>query len=169
MALVFLMAISLSMDAFSLALVYGTLKMEFKERIVLSFIVGLFHFFMPLLGMCFFNILFSFFNFDMDYVVSFILCFIGFDMFISSFKKSEVVSSFNFKDYFLFGFVVSVDSFSVGITLNNVFSPFVFACFSFIFTFTGLCLGNKIERLFGKVATILGGAVLFLIGIVYAF
>lgn len=169
MVLVFLMAISLSMDAFSLALVYGTLKMKFKERIILSLIVGLFHFFMPLLGMYFFSFLFSFFKFDMDYVVSFILCFIGFDMFISSFKKSEDVSSFNFKDYFLFGFAVSMDSFSVGATLNNVFSPIIFACFSFVFTFIGLCLGNKIGRLFGKVATILGGAVLFLIGVIYAF
>ncbi len=169
MVLVFLMAISLSMDAFSLALVYGTLKMSFKERLILSLVVGLFHFFMPLLGMYFLSFLFSFFKFDMDYVVSLILCFIGFDMFISSFKKSEDVSSFNFKDYFLFGFAVSVDSFSVGITLDNVFSPIIFACFSFAFTFAGLCLGNKIERLLGKVTTILGGGVLFLIGIIYAF
>ena len=51
MALVFLMAVSLSMDAFSLALVYGTLGMSKKYKIFLSIIVGMYHFVMPLLGM----------------------------------------------------------------------------------------------------------------------
>ena len=37
MLLVFLMAISLSMDAFSLALAYGTLGMSNKDKIILSF------------------------------------------------------------------------------------------------------------------------------------
>ena len=35
MLLVFLMAISLSMDAFSLALAYGTLGMSNKDKIIL--------------------------------------------------------------------------------------------------------------------------------------
>ena len=51
MLLVFLMAISLSMDAFSLALAYGTLGMSNKDKIILSLVVGIFHLIMPLLGM----------------------------------------------------------------------------------------------------------------------
>ena len=43
-------AISLSMDAFSLALAYGTLNLEKKDIISTAIIVGIYHFFMPLLG-----------------------------------------------------------------------------------------------------------------------
>ena len=76
-----------------------------------------------------------------------------------------------FKDYFLFGFAVSVDSFSVGITLlnikNGMFAPVIFSLISFLFTFIGLSLGNKVEKLLGKVATLFGGTILFIIGIIY--
>ena len=49
--LVFLIAISLSMDAFSLALAYGTNSLNKKEIRTLSTIVGIYHFFMPIIGM----------------------------------------------------------------------------------------------------------------------
>ena len=45
--LLFIIAISLSMDAFSLSLAYGTLDINKKEIITLSIIVGIYHFFMP--------------------------------------------------------------------------------------------------------------------------
>ena len=48
--LLFIIAISLSMDAFSLSLAYGTLDINKKEIITLSIIVGIYHFFMPLIG-----------------------------------------------------------------------------------------------------------------------
>ena len=46
----FFIAIGLSMDAFSLALAYGTLENNIKKEILLSITVGIFHFFMPLIG-----------------------------------------------------------------------------------------------------------------------
>ena len=54
---ILLIAISLSMDAFSLALVYGLLIYSKKRKLLLSIIVGIYHFFMPLIGMLFGNIL----------------------------------------------------------------------------------------------------------------
>ena len=53
--IVILVAISLSMDAFSLSLAYGTLDLERKNINLLSLIVGAYHFIMPLLGMWFAN------------------------------------------------------------------------------------------------------------------
>ena len=53
--IVILVAISLSMDAFSLSLAYGTLDLEKKSINLLSLIVGSYHFIMPLLGMWFGN------------------------------------------------------------------------------------------------------------------
>ena len=49
--LIFIIAISLSMDAFSLALAYGTINLNGKEINILSIIVGIYHFFMPIVGM----------------------------------------------------------------------------------------------------------------------
>ena len=50
---VLLIGISLSMDAFSLALVYGMAGLSSEEKILLSIIVGLYHFIMPLIGLNF--------------------------------------------------------------------------------------------------------------------
>ena len=76
-------------------------------------------------------------------------------------------------EFFLFGLAVSIDSFSLGITLPNmgvsmIISPFIFAITSAAFTFAGLLIGNKIEKLLGKIATIIGGVILTLIGLVFA-
>ena len=174
MTLVFLMAVSLSMDAFSLALVYGTLGMSKKYKIFLSIIVGMYHFVMPLLGMFLGEIILSLFNFNYDILVFLILTFIGVEMVVNSFKSEDEVSSLKVSDLFLFGLAVSIDSFTLGITLpslnvSKVISPFIFALVSCLFTFIGLSIGNKIQKLLGKVATIIGGVILILIGVFFLF
>ena len=174
MALVFLMAVSLSMDAFSLALVYGTLGMSKKYKIFLSIIVGMYHFVMPLLGMFLGEVILSLFNFNYDILVFLILTFIGAEMVVNSFKSEDEVSSLKVSDLFLFGLAVSIDSFTLGITLpslnvSKVISPFIFALVSCLFTFIGLSIGNKIQKLLGKVATIIGGVILILIGVFFLF
>lgn len=173
MLLVFLMAISLSMDAFSLALAYGTLGMNKRDKIILSLVVGIFHLIMPLLGMFVGELILSLFKFNADIVVAIILSFIGIQMIVSSFKKDEELKPLKFSEFFLFGLAVSIDSFSLGITLPNmgvstIISPFIFAITSAIFTFAGLLIGNKIEKLLGKIATIIGGVILTLIGLAFA-
>ena len=45
-----ILAIGLSMDAFSLSIVYGTLNLSNKIKNFLSITVGIFHFVMPILG-----------------------------------------------------------------------------------------------------------------------
>ena len=60
---VLLIGVSLSMDAFSLALIYGTYGLSRRNEIILSIIVGLFHFFMPLVGLFFWDANLSVFYF----------------------------------------------------------------------------------------------------------
>lgn len=168
--LVLIVAISLSMDAFSLSLLYGTLGMDRKEKFYLSLITGVFHFFMPLFGYLLGNYLFNNFDVNSNFLVGAILVFIGGQMIFSSFKNEEV-HKLEFGGYFLFALAVSVDSFSVGITLSNisniVIGPLVFALSSFIFTFLGLHLGDRIEKVLGKVSTVIGGIVLVIVGLTY--
>ena len=50
-----LIAISLSMDAFSLSLAFGMQGIEHKKKLFMSIIVGIYHFIMPLIGVYFGN------------------------------------------------------------------------------------------------------------------
>ena len=173
MALVFLLAISLSMDAFSLALAYGTLGMNNRDKLILSLVVGLFHLVMPLLGIFAGELILSLFKFNPDILVAVILSFIGVQMIVSSFKKEEELKPLKFNEFFLFGLAVSIDSLTLGITLPNMgvstfLSPIIFAFTSCSFTFFGLSIGNKIEKLLGKVATTIGGVILTVIGLIFA-
>ena len=76
--LVIIIAISLSMDAFSLSLAYGTISMTKKEITLLSTIVGIYHFFMPILGMLIGKFLFNLIHISGDIIVLVIFSFIGF-------------------------------------------------------------------------------------------
>ena len=170
--LTIVVAVGLSMDAFSLSLLYGTLGMSNREKFYLSLVTGVFHFFMPMLGLLFGNFLFRFISVDFEIMVTVILSFIGVQMILSSFKDEDV-SLLSFSGYFLFALAVSIDSFSVGITLsgtsNIILSSFIFSIMSFTFTFLGLFLGGRVFRLFGKISTIIGGFLLILVGLSYLF
>ena len=48
--MIFFIALSLSMDAFSLSLAYGSSYLKKKDLYLIPTIVGLFHFFMPIIG-----------------------------------------------------------------------------------------------------------------------
>lgn len=169
---VFLIAVSLSMDAFSLSLAYGTLNVEKTKRIILSFIVGLYHFFMPIIGMTVGKTVLFILPVKPSTVVFIVLLLIGIQMIVESFKEDKQISLLKFSEMLIFGFAVSIDSFSVGIGLNAIYSKplisaLVFSACSFIFTYLGLYLGTKINDWIGKSSTLIGGIVLIIIGFCY--
>lgn len=171
--LVIVVAISLSMDAFSLSLAYGTINLEKRQNLLLSIIVGIYHFFMPLIGFSIGNIIFSYVNINPDIIVCIILIFIGIEMLFESLKTSEKVNKLNIIEMVIFGLAVSIDSFSVGIgikafKINFILCFIIFSITSFLFTYIGLILGKKISEIVGRFATIIGGIVLIIIGIIYA-
>ena len=166
--LIFIIAVSLSMDAFSLSLAYGTISLTKKEINLLSIIVGIYHFFMPIFGMLIGSFVFNVLNIN----VLIIFTFIGINMIIESFKKEEKVKKMKLAEMILFGFAVSIDSFSVGIGINGISNNFImcsviFSITSFIFTYIGLILGNKLNQLIGKISTLIGGITLIILGIIY--
>lgn len=170
--LILILAVSLSMDAFSLSLAYGTLGIKKKHIYALSIITGTFHFIMPLTGYIIGSNIISILKMDTNLITSGVLIIIGIQMIIETFKEEEL-KKMKIPQYFLFAIAVSLDSFTVGLTLNEfsqsiTISAITFAITSAIFTFIGLELGNKIEKLIGKIATITGGIVLIIIGIIFA-
>ena len=172
--IVILIGISLSMDAFSLSIIYGTYGLSKIEIIKLSIIVGLFHFFMPLLGLFFGNVILRCFLFNVNLVVSVIFFIIGISMIISGIKDEDVRIMVNIIGYLLFGLSVSIDSFSVGIGLGLISNNYlivscVFMIISGIFTYTGLSFGKILNKRLGKFSNIIGGIVMIMLAIYYYF
>lgn len=171
---IFLVAISLSMDAFSLALLYGTLNMSKSIIKKLGVTVGIFHFIMPLIGYLFGDLLSFFLTFNADLLVGAIFIILAIQMFLSIRKKEDVTEIVGFISYFLFGFTVSVDSLTVGIGIGSLNNSIILPCIMFslisaIFTYTGLSLGKSLAHKYGKYSSILGSALLFLLGLHYIF
>ncbi len=168
--MIFLIALSLSMDAFSLALAYGTNKIE--KKYPLSITVGLFHFIMPIIGYLIGTIVMQIIKIKPNIIVSIILIFIGISMCIK--KEEKIIPIKNIIEILLFSTAVSLDSFSVGIGLkaitNNIYkASFIFSITAGIITHLGLILGQKISKKIGYLAPIIGGIFLILIGIMYIF
>ena len=169
---IFLIAVSLSMDAFSLALIYGTQGIAKKDKLLLSLIVGVYHFIMPLIGVIIGNLITSKILINTNILVGIILSLIAIEMIISSFKEKEEEFLLSITGYLLFGLSVSIDSLTTGIgfpaiTDKYVISALIFSVTSLIFTFLGLNLGNILNKKYGKVSTLIGGLILLTIGITY--
>lgn len=170
--MVIIIAVSLSMDAFSLSLAYGTLNMEKNEMRLLSIIVGLYHFCMPLMGMWIGTKILDILPIKPDTIVFIVLFFIGLQMIFETFKQDRNISIMKFSELLIFGLAVSIDSFSVGLGLktiyeNTIISAVIFSLSSAFFTHLGLHLGKKINDLLGKVSTLFGGIALIIIGFIY--
>ena len=164
--------ISLSMDAFSLSLIYGTCGLGVKRQIVLSFIVSLFHFFMPLIGLFFGSFLMRYLVVNANLLVGVIFSIIGIEMILSIRDENEIRVLNSFFGYLFFGFTVSVDSLTTGIGLSVITNQYVMAFFLFMFfsgffTYVGLRIGNRLNDSFGKYATFIGGIMMVGLGIIY--
>ena len=170
--IILVIAISLSMDAFSLSLAYGTLDIEKKNMYTLSIIVGVYHFFMPLIGYFIGSNFIKFLPVASNFVVFIILTLIGLEMIIDTIRKAEELKVMKNYSMIIFGLTVSIDSFSVGLGLDTIsknilLSSLIFSITSFVFTITGLFIGKKINQIFGRISTLIGGCVLILIAIFY--
>lgn len=170
--IVIMIAVSLSMDAFSLSLAYGTYGISKKNISLLAFIVGIYHFFMPLIGMYVGNKIIHLLPVSTDVIIFIILSLIGIEMIIETFKQEYNIKKLNFIEMFTFGFAVSLDSFSLGLGLKAIYeyplvSAFIFFIASTIFTYIGLKLGSKINISLGKISTIIGGIFLIIIGLLF--
>ena len=143
---IILIGVSLSMDTFSLSLSMGSLIRNNKYLKFFPFIVGIFHFFMPIIGN---KIGISIMNY---------------------FKKEEININLSFISILFLAFSVSIDSFTVGLGISDItnkfmLSSFIFSVCSFSFTSLGLIIGKYSSKLIGNYASIIGILLLILLGI----
>lgn len=169
---ILILAIGLSMDAFSLALIYGTLNLDKKIEKATSIIVGIFHFIMPILGYRLGKLILSIVKINPDILVGIIFIFLGVEMVISIRKEEQVKLLTNVISIIIFAFTVSIDSFSTGIAFaaskTNIFVPsVVFSLISSLFTYLGIKSGKKLSLLFDNIATLIGALILIALGVKY--
>jgi manganese efflux pump family protein len=166
-----LMAFALGMDAFSVGLGMGMFKLRLKQIFTIGITVGFFHVWMPLVGMLAGKFLSEKFGTFASLLGGLLLILLGIQMIWGGLKKDEESSlapvGFGL---LLFALSVSLDSFSLGLTLGiyGAKTLLVIAFFGVaatILTWTGLMLGRKFQGWLGSYGEALGGSILLAFGI----
>lgn len=168
----FLTAIALSLDAFSLSIIYGTIIDNKKIIIKTSIIVGIFHFFMPLLGYLITNLLILNIVSNINFLSFIIFLILGIEMILNKNEETNLINLSNILNILIFALTVSIDSFSIGIAISkdSILIPIItFSIVSLIFTYIGLILGNKLKNIFGSITTKIGGLILIILSFYYLF
>ena len=173
-----LLAVSLSMDAFAVALCKGLAlkKINLKSCAIVGAWFGAFQGLMPMIGY-FLGSTFADKITSIDHWIAFILlAIIGGNMIKESLEKDEekVNDSLGFKTMLVMAIATSIDALAVGVSFAFTdFEPdwFVYVAFVLIgiITFTLSAIGVKIGNIFGtkykSKAEFAGGLILILLGL----
>lgn len=170
---ILLIGISLSMDTFSLSLTLGTVS-ENKLIKILPLFVGIFHFFMPIIGNIIGITLINLLDLASNIILGTVLIVLGINLAIHYFKDETAEINLNIIGVIIFALIVSIDSFSVGLGINDITNNYyiasiIFALCSAAFTYLGIIIGKYSSKLIGKYAIILGIFLLLILGIFHLF
>ncbi|MEC1259263.1 manganese efflux pump MntP family protein [Bacillus swezeyi] len=166
-----IMAFALGMDAFSVGLGMGMAKLRRSQIFQIGVIIGLFHVIMPLGGMIAGQFLSDALGALAGYIGGALLLVLGIQMIAASLNKSgEQMISPNGFGLFIFAVGVSLDSFSVGLSLGlygtkPILTICLFGLFSMVLTWAGLLLGKQVQSWIGAYSEALGGAILLSFGL----
>ena len=138
------------MDSFSLSLAYGTLNLSEDKEKKISIMVGIFHFFMPILGFLIGKVIINIIKINPEIIAGVVFIVLGLEMIISLLKKEDLKVITGIFSMILFAFTVSIDSFSIGIGINAISNNIilcssVFSLVSAIITYIGLRLGKRLN------------------------
>lgn len=171
---IILSGIALAMDAFAVSICKGlTLKkMEISKALICGIYFGVFQALMPLIGY-FIGKSFITFIESFDHWIAFaILAIIGINMIRESFSKEEVDPDFSAKAMLILALATSIDALTMGLSFSmvdlrvNIFvAVTIIGVITFVLSGLGVFIGNIFGSRFNKVAQIIGGVCLVLIGV----
>jgi len=169
---VLFMAFALGLDAFSLGLGMGMRGMRLMGILMLSLVIGLFHVIMPLIGMFMGNYVSSLIGHIATSAGGTLLVLLGAHMVYSSLRgeRAPRFDTASFWGVVLFALSVSVDSFSVGVSMGLFASDVIFTVLSFgivggLMSIVGLLLGKRLRSWVGEYGEAFGGIILLSFGI----
>ena len=171
---IFLMALSMAMDALAVCLVAGSLRQAsgLRPAFRLSFHFGLFQFIMPVLGWFVGRTLEPFIR-DYDHWIALgLLAFVGIRMIYAALRGDEAQPPDPSRGWTLvmLSLAVSIDALAVGLSLGllgiSVWYPaLIIGLVTSVLSLVGLRLGETLGSKLGKPVEIIGGLVLIAIGV----
>ena len=171
-----LIAIGLSMDAFSVSICKGltTKRFSWRMALVCGLWFGLFQALMPIIGY-FLGAQFQEMIEAYDHWIAFGLLFlIGANMIREAVwgkkEEGENNGSLDFKTMFLLAIATSIDALAVGVSFACIqvklwSSVLIIGLTTFLFSVLGVKIGNVFGSRYEKSAGIIGGIILILIGL----
>jgi putative Mn2+ efflux pump MntP len=171
---ILLIAFGLSMDAFAVSITTGIAmkSLHIKHALTVGAWFGSFQAIMPVLGWLAGIGLRSFIS-GIDHWIAFgLLGFVGIKMIYESFKFEKEEKNTELKPYILFILAVatSIDALAVGLSFSflnvAIVKPvMIIGMVTFVLSFIGVLISNKIGHFFEKKIEIIGGVILIGIGI----
>ncbi|TBL73075.1 manganese efflux pump MntP family protein [Paenibacillus thalictri] len=170
------MAVALGMDALSLGIGIGMRGIRLLDIAKISLIIAVFHMIMPLMGMFTGQYVSHLLGSIATMLGGALLVLLGAHMVYSSLKGDEV-RPFDHRTLWgmlVFALSVSVDSFSVGVSLGMFSSDLLltvllFGSFGGAMSIIGLLLGRRVGHWIGEYGEALGGIVLLSFGLKFLF
>ena len=173
-----LISIGLAMDAFAVSICKGLAfgKPKFYQALIVGLYFGAFQMVMPLIGY-FIGSTFASYISKFDHWVAFILLFvIGLHMIISAIREKEeekVSGSLKVGEMILLAIATSIDALAVGVSfsmlgfsISHIFiSTGTIGIITLILSSIGVFIGGVFGSKNKKIAEIVGGSILILIGL----
>lgn len=169
---IFLLAVGLAMDAFSVSITRGlSLKLNVEHVVVIALFFGGFQAFMPILGWFSGIQLQSIVSTLAPWIAFLLLLAIGLKMIYEAYSGDEEISNaFSLKELFILAIATSIDAFAVGVTFAILNTPIItpiiiIGIVTFVLSFIGVYIGKRMGHLFENKIEILGGLILIGIGL----
>ena len=170
-----LIAVGLSMDAFSVSICKGltTKKFSWRMALICGLWFGFFQALMPTVGY-FLGAQFQEMIESYDHWIAFgLLALIGANMIREAVSKKEEESTnaaLDFKTMFLLAIATSIDALAVGVSFACIqvklwSSVLIIGLTTFVLSFLGVKIGNVFGSKYEKSAGIIGGIILIIIGL----
>lgn len=168
----FLMAFALALDGFSISLGLGMQRLRLLHVLLISMLIGFFHFLLPLFGITIGFIVSAQVHSVAEFFSGIILLLIGLHMLLSPLQQERDFPITIRRRYQLLtlAFVVSLDSFPVGISLglqnaHVLLAIAMIGLIASVLSCIGMIIGKRVTNVFGTYSEIIGGAILLLFGI----
>lgn len=166
-----IMAIAVGLDGFSVSLGIGLQEIRLKRIAFIGIVMGVFHFILPLIGVAIGHFLSVRLHYITTFLSGIILVFIGCYIIFSTFRKkrSNLLNPYHFQIISL-AFIVSLDSFSIGLSLGlsgikTMMVTVFFGVTATLFSWTGMLVGRRVHQILGIYSEVLGGSILCLFGL----
>lgn len=173
----FLIAVGLSMDAFAVSVCKGLCmkRLDIRRAVVIALFFGVFQMVMPLVGWAL-GTQFEQYITPIDHWIAFVLLgFIGGKMLWEAFwgkgdePTCEIEEKLDIPELTMLAVATSIDALAVGITfaflgVDIVPSVILIGVTTFVLALVGVAVGHRFGARFEKLATVVGGVVLILIG-----